>query len=653
MSKQKPSNDFMLHIKNIGGIDEASVEFSPSVTALVGRNATNRTSLLNGLMAALGSDSIAMKSDADKGKAELVSGDEASGDEAYTRRLMRRSGDVVTDGKPYLDDPTLPDLFAFLLESNEARQAVARADDLRQLILRPVDTDAIEAEINRLVTERRELKKELNELDSLKDNLPNLEEKRTRLRKQLSEKKSKLQAKEEELESIDADVEETREEKAEVEEKLKTLREKRSELDDVRYDLETERERLESLQAEQEELETELESIPKTPTGDIDEIDSQIQRLRDQKQDLEAEINSLQNVVSFNEKLLNGEKDEVFDELGSDIDTEGQVTSQLLNDNEVTCWTCRSTVDTGQIKGTIDHLRELSQQKLGQVNGIDEEISELQEERRELEQAQRERDRIDRELSKLDRETSESEDSIQRLQERRETLTEEIETIEATVEDREDDDYSEILDLHREANQLEYGLGRLEGDLDDVNEKIASIEDRLAQEDGIEAQLEEIRSEIESLRTRIERLEQSAIEQFNDHMEDVLELLEYRNLDRIWLERVERDTRDGRQKVTKSIFELHIIRSTEGGVAYEDTVDHLSESEREVVGLVFALAGYLAHEVHEQVPFMLLDSLEAIDAERLATLIDYLKDYAEYLIVALLPEDATALPEEYDRVTDI
>ncbi len=53
-------------------------------------------------------------------------------------------------------------------------------------------------------------------------------------------------------------------------------------------------------------------------------------------------------------------------------------------------------------------------------------------------------------------------------------------------------------------------------------------------------------------------------------------------------------------------------------MAYEDTLRHLSESEREVTGFVFALAGYLVHDVHEQVPFMLLDSLEAIDSDRIA-----------------------------------
>jgi hypothetical protein len=136
-------------------------------------------------------------------------------------------------------------------------------------------------------------------------------------------------------------------------------------------------------------------------------------------------------------------------------------------------------------------------------------------------------------------------------------------------------------------------------------------------------------------------------------MDSVLKMLDYNNLNRIWLERIEREVREGRRKVNKSGFELHVIRTSNSGAAYEDTVDHLSESEREVTGLVFALAGYLAHEVYEDAPFMLLDSLEAIDSERIAALIEYLTDYTGYLLVALLPEDAAALPDEYNRITEI
>ena len=132
-------------------------------------------------------------------------------------------------------------------------------------------------------------------------------------------------------------------------------------------------------------------------------------------------------------------------------------------------------------------------------------------------------------------------------------------------------------------------------------------------------------------------------------MTAILDVLGYENIERIWIERVADDGRGGEQQR----FELHVVRTTESGAAYEDTVDHLSESEREVTGLIFALAGYLVHDVHETVPFMLLDSLEAIDADRIARLVDYFAEYATYLVVALLPEDAEALDSSCSRITEI
>jgi hypothetical protein len=83
---------------------------------------------------------------------------------------------------------------------------------------------------------------------------------------------------------------------------------------------------------------------------------------------------------------------------------------------------------------------------------------------------------------------------------------------------------------------------------------------------------------------------------------------------------------------------------------YEDRVQHLSESEREVIGLVVALAGYVTHDVYQEVPVMLLDSLEAIDSDRIAALVEYLSGFVPTLVVALLPEDEQALSEEYARV---
>jgi DNA repair exonuclease SbcCD ATPase subunit len=642
MSTKQTETGSRISVRNIGGIDEAEVDFEPGVTVLAGRNATNRTSLLQAIMAALGSDNVSMKGDAEEAHVELT-----IGEETYTRTLQRRNEAVQTSGDPYLDDPTVADLFAFLLESNEARRAVVTDADLRDLIMRPVDTDEIQAEIDRLVEERQELSEEIDELDSLKDRLPSLEEKRTRLRNQIEETTSELEALEEQIESKDADVEQSREEQAELEAKLEELRETRSDLEDVRYELETEEDSLQSLRAEKQDVESEYEELPETPAGDLEEIESRIDTLRTRKQSLESELNELQSVIGFNQEMLEESGDEVSDALrDGDRDGEG-VTDELLPDDSVTCWTCGSEVDAAQIESTIEKLRSLSQETVSEINDIDDELEELKGKRRDRKDQQRRRERLDRRKRELEDEIEETEVRIERLSERREDLREEIETVEGEIEELEDDSYEEVLDLHKEANQLEYDLGTLETDLERVEDNIETIEERLEGEAELEARKDEVSEEIQELRTKIERIEQQAIEAFNEHMETVLDRLEYDNLARIWLELTEKRVREGRRKVTKSVFDLHIIRQTESGTTYEDTVDHLSESEREVTGLIFALAGYLAHEVYETVPFMVLDSLEAIDANRIATLVEYVAGYSEYLVVALLPEDAANV--EADR----
>jgi uncharacterized protein YhaN len=180
-----------------------------------------------------------------------------------------------------------------------------------------------------------------------------------------------------------------------------------------------------------------------------------------------------------------------------------------------------------------------------------------------------------------------------------------------------------------------------------------SLDAQLANRDELENRREELNDQLANLRTRVERTEKNAIDAFNTHIDAVLDQLEYANIERIWIERTEREVRDGRQNVTKGEFDLHIVRESESGSAYEDIIENLSESEREVIGLVFALAGYLVHDVHETVPFMLLDSLEALDSERIADLVEYLNSYADNLVVALLPEDAAAIDEKHSRITDI
>jgi DNA repair exonuclease SbcCD ATPase subunit len=631
-------------VENVGGIDETAVSFDPGVTILAGRNATNRTSLLQSLMAGLGSDDVSIKGDADEAHVELT-----VGEETYTRTLQRTNGDVTAEGKPYLEDPELADLFVFLLESNEARRAVELREDLREIIMRPVDTTAIESEIEELQAEREKIERQLSELDELKRELPGLEQRRQELESEIADKETELEETKAAIEDADHEVSATRDQKAELEDALESFRGARSDLEDTRYNIETERESIDALESEIDDLESELESLPEAPLADVDDVDGQIEELRSRREGLDGTVNDLQKVIQFNEEMLEGTSSEVVSALRDDPE---DVTDRLVDD-QVVCWTCGSEVESDAIETTLDRLRDLRAEKLQERRSLQSEIDDLKTEKATYEEQRRQRDQLEDRLERAREELDRRRDRVESLQAEREQLEAEIEDLESEVETLQDETQSELLELHREANEIEFELGQLQSDLDDVTAEIDSIESQVEAQSHLEGRREEISDEIADLRTRIDRIETEAVEQFNDHMESVLEMLGYENLERIWIERKQETVGRGRATTQQSVFDLHVVRSTDDGTTYEDTIDHLSESEREVTGLIFALAGYLTHDVYETCPFLLLDSIEAIDSNRIARLVEYVADYAEYVVVALLPEDAQALDDDYERVAEI
>jgi len=636
-----------IDVENVGGIDETAVELRPGVTVLTGRNASNRTSLLQATMAVLGSDRASLKADAEAGRVEM-----AVDGETYVRTLARSGNEVVFGGDPYAEDPELADLFAFLLESNEARQAVARGDDLREIIMRPVDTDAIRAEIEELEARKRDLEADLEERDGVESEVAALESDCEDIEDRIATKRSELEAVRSGIEVADAEPEATKERRGEIELEMATIRDRRSTLEEVERRLETERETVDTLQDELAAVESDLAAIEDEPTTDLGAVERRIDSLRERKRDLDSGINQLGALVQFNEEALDGESVVELD--GSAGGSADDVTSRLLADGEtLRCWTCGTETTRSDVESTLDELRERRTNLVEDRRTVRSDLDEAKTRKERIADRRERRSRLRGRRDDLERELDRANEEIESLGRRRTELREEIDRREATVEELRETQYTEVVDRYREANELELEVERLESDLEDTEERLAAARERLDDLDRLETERTEIRTRLDEARTRIDRLEENAVEAFNDHVETVLDVLDYDNLERIWIERTEREVSDGRGTVSRVAFDLHVIRSTPDGTVYEDTVDHLSESEREVTGLVFALAGYLAHDVHEAMPFVLLDSVEAIDADRIAKLVAYLADYASYLVVALLPEDAAAVDDEYPEITDV
>ncbi len=628
-------------VRNVGGIDRTRCTFEPGITVLTGENATNRTSFLTSLMAALGSDEATLKSDADEGEVRL-----SLNGETYTRTFERTDGGVTMGGDPYLEDSTVADLFAFLLESNEARRAVRSASDLRQLVMRPVDTDEIHAEIDRLEAEKRRLDDELEQLDDLEAERADLVDERAQLADEIEDVERELETRRAELSDLDASIEESKSHREQRQAEFAELESAREDLERTRRQLETERESLDSLHEERAELERRREALP-DDTGDrLTEIESELDRLREHKRSLESTINRLGQIVQFNESMVDGDDAPVEGLTERDDD----VTAQLLPDDEVVCWTCGSEVEEAAIENTLDRLRDLRQETVSQRREISAEIDDLQSEKRDLESTREERERVDRRLSDLDAEIERRTENVDELESSIDDLEVRVEDLEDAVRERDEREYEEVIERHRAVNELEFELEALRDDRDAAADEIEEIDARLDEREELEARRESVAEELQVQRTRIERLEAEMVETFNDRMAEVLSLLDYDGIDRIWIEARERETREGRRKVTERVFDLHIVRRGDEDGVYEDTVDTLSESEREVAGLVFALAGYLAHDLDETVPFVVLDSLEAIDGDRIGRLLEYFADHTRYLVVALLDADAAAVDDSHERI---
>lgn len=629
-----------VRVENVGGIDETAVNFEPGVTVLAGRNATNRTSLLRAVMAALGSDRATLKADADDGVVELE-----LGDSTYRRTFSRRNGTVSMGGSPYLSAPQdveLADLFAFLLDSNEARRAVSRGDDLREILMRPVDTVAIQEEIRQTQRDRDRIDDELAELDDLAEKLPSLEERRRELEETVESLEAELETKRAELEAADASVEAEAEEREELDEAMSQLEDARTEFNRKRQRLETERNSVESLEAEIEDLRADLADLPSE--DDPGDIEDRIERLRDRQDRLDRAVNELQSVVEFNERLLEGGAEEIR----RTLDAQGGDTAAGLlpeSERETICWTCGSEIERSEIESTVGRLDDVRQEMLAERSNLRSEIDELVSERRNREQRQENREQLERRIERTEDELEERRERIDVLESERAELGDRIEELEARVETLQVEEQSELLELNTEVNELEFELEQRESELAELEDEIERVESRLDDRETLEADREAASDRLQELRGRIDRIEQDAVQRFNENMEEVLDVLGYDNLERIWIER--------KTGGDASIFDLKIVRSDAEGTVYEDTIDHLSESEREVTGLVFALAGYLVHRVHEVVPVMVLDSLEAIDSERIADLLEYFRGYSESILVALLPEDAAAVNDEYAYIREI
>ena len=620
--------EISVDIENVGGIDTASLQFSRGVTALTGRNATNRTSLLRAIAGGLGGTEGVLKQDADSGSVSLTI-DGAQ----FTRQYTRVGNTVRTSGQPYVDDETLVDLFVCLLEQNPIRQAVRTGDDLAELLLSPIDTDEIETKIEQLRSERRQIEERLTEIDRERKRLPHLEERRNDLHDQIEDLKLELETVRERTSNTERETAAT----DETESILRSLEEAQGQLERTEAELETQRDIRDELETELADVREELSEI-EVDDQRLSKLEQRTERLQGRESELSVAINELSTILTQNQNVLEG-NDAVVTELTVDDDAVSELDPATQS---IECWTCGSRVERQAISDRLDDIRQLVDVKREQRDEVRDQLSECRSKCDAIQRSRQQRqDLVERE-SGLERELDRRADTIDQLTDEGATLRSEIADLQAELDSQEDTTENDDIAAIERLSELEYERGQLEQEIQEVNDEINEIEYLLGKSKDFETRRADITEQVTSLQSRVEDIEKETVETFNTHMTSVLDRLQYENIERVWIER--------RRSGGETTFVLHVVRTDDSGNVYEGLAAHLSESEREVVGLVVALAGYLVHDIRESVPVLLLDSLEAIDADRIAALVDYVGVQTDFLLVALLQEDASTLSESHERV---
>ncbi|GAA0250851.1 archaea-specific SMC-related protein [Haladaptatus pallidirubidus] len=604
--------DLDVHVTNVGGIRDLDLEIPKGVTCITGPNASNKTSLLKALTFVMGKETVPVRSGADEARVELtVDG------RTVTRTATIQGTHLHVEGEGWIsgeDADALVD-FASLLEFNPLRTAVRQGDDVEAQLKRPVNLDALEAERSEKVQTKRSFKRKLDSLGDV-DGM-------------LTKTKNELHTKRDHLEKLDAKLAEleTKREESTESDALRELREEQTELiserDQYERQVEDFQDAIERLELRQDELTDDLEEAR------IALEEKNIDELRRRKDELEAErdivserLDVLQSILAANREMLTGEFAGV---LGQD--------SNLL-DNRYRCWTCGKPAEENAFEETLSELSDVIDTDRARLREHEPEIKDIEERIEAAKEAEKCVRRLRTRLQEVKENLERRRESLGTKRNALSDVQSHLEALGATIAEYKQTEESEASDIATAIEDVRIERQSIISNIDRLETKLNELQQQAAEREEAEERMAKLSEEVRKLTDRIENTERQLRETFNETMNELVAVLDFDDIKRIWL--------DGE-------FSLVVAREVDGTI-HREPVENLAESERESIGLVLALAGYLAYDLPEIAPVLALDSMGAFDIERLERLVGYFADEAQYLLVTAYPEISEQLDYSVTRV---
>jgi chromosome segregation ATPase len=605
-------------VTNIGGIYEATATLETGVNIVQASNFSGKSSFMNAIQAVMGTTGMfdsphPLTEGKESGAVELD-----AAEMTHSVSLERSANDeVVLRGTPVLEndvDQMCARLFAFLGEDNPIRSRVREQRDLTELLQAPLDLENIDKQIATLKRKRDSKREEIKTAQRAEENIPAVKEAITTLEAELAELREKRNEVETRVgseitnnESLSEDLANRRSEVSTLDRRISRLQ---SRLSETKTQLEEKRNEKETL------------AIPEQP-----QVSTDVEEKQQRVDEINLQIDLLEGLYRANQRVI--EEDELS--LVTSID-------RTIVEDEFDCWICGESTTTETIETRLAALQDKIGTLKQERSTLTDEIEALEKQQREYREKQRQATAIKEEIGELSTKRDDLQRDLTQAKERKAEVEKKVKELENDLEQAETDVSEELTDIKSEiklkTQELETQRKRveeLEGQRDDAEE--------------LRAEVESINEEIEALKERKARKQRELKTQFDEAMATALDH---------FAPGFDGARFDIKVNAENEIEAFDLIVARDGR---ETTIDTLSEAERELVGIVVAIAGYRTFEVSDRVPMILLDGVSQLAADNLRLLCEFLSDDTEMLVTTAYPEanvvDGNRIdPSEWDTISE-
>ena len=605
-----------LRLRNTAGIRSGTATLQPGLNTVQASNFKGKSSFVRAIQAVMGTAGMGDRTDLTEGASEGgVTLDTPEGE--YEVTLQRSdAGTVTRHGDPYLaaeEDLVGARLFAFLGEDNPIRARVRAKEDLTDLLQRPLDIEDIDAQIAELQSERDAVVRRLEKAERAAANLPSVKEA---------------------IAGLESELDDLRERRAQLGDRVSETSADGSLSDDLadrRSELTTAEQTVTRLEKQIERKETALAD----KTEELDALDvpaeltfaEDIQEREARIDDLGLQIDLLEGLYRANHRVV--EEDEVA--LVSSVESS-------LTADEFDCWVCGETTAAEDIEARLETLELKITELRSEKQSLTEEIETVKRKQEQVKQRRQTRQQLEEAVGELRADLDELRGELQRARDRRSSLQDAVDELAAAVEAAETELNEQLTDVKAE-------IRNIESELDDQRSRRDELRERSQEADRLRTEKQRLTERIAELRNRKKAKQMELKERFDTAMDEIITQFapgfDGARLDVQTTDEGEVDA-----------FELVIARD-----GRETEIGTLSEGERELVGVVVAVAGYRTFDVADSVPVILLDGISQLSADNLRRLIDYLDGASEMLVTTAYPEAGefgghTIRPTEWETISD-